>query len=163
MSFGHEGHFMIFFCARNVRQPSKFLCLIQGLPAKAPNKQDLQKLCAQGVVRGRTITFRHIRHLNSALVLHTHYPKLSLSYIYMDFYNLIMVKLKQWRNIPFKSLALIEDACVLHFLAFLRSSRFWLFSFSLLTGGAFIHIHLSFSSWMRNINLSARIPQNLGK
>ena len=66
MSLGQEGHFMTFFCARSVRLPSHVLCLTKVWPEKAPSRQDLQKLWAQGVVSGRTITFRQIRHLNSA-------------------------------------------------------------------------------------------------
>lgn len=66
MSWAQDGHFMIFFCARKVRLPSHVLCLIKDWPANAPSRHSLQKLWAHGVVRGRVITFLHIRQLNSA-------------------------------------------------------------------------------------------------
>ena len=66
MSFEQDGHFMTFFCARSVRPPSRVLSLMKVWPEKALSKQALQKLCAQGVVRGRVITFRQIMQLNSA-------------------------------------------------------------------------------------------------
>lgn len=65
MSIVQAGHFMIFFCARR-DLPSRPLCLMRLLPAKAPSRQALQKLWAQGVVIGKFITFRQIRQLNSA-------------------------------------------------------------------------------------------------
>ena len=67
MSFEQDGHFMIFFCALNVRLPSQFLSFMKVWPAKVSCKHDLQKLCAQGVVRGRFITLWQIRQQNSAV------------------------------------------------------------------------------------------------
>jgi hypothetical protein len=65
MSVGHDGQLMTFFWDRSARPPL-LLSLIKVLPANAPSKHNLQKLCAQGVVIGRVITCRQIRQLNSA-------------------------------------------------------------------------------------------------
>lgn len=66
MSFVQAGHFITFFCTLNVRLPSHVLCLTKLWPAKKSSRHALQKLCAQGVVRGLVITCRQIWQLNSA-------------------------------------------------------------------------------------------------
>lgn len=66
ISVGQNGHFFTIFCALRVRPPSRVLSRTNDLSAYESSKQDLQKLCPQGVVSGRVITFRHSRQQNSA-------------------------------------------------------------------------------------------------
>lgn len=66
MSFGQQGHFMTFFCARRVRPPL-LLCLTWVIPANLPVRHSLQKLWAQGVVTGELMTSRQIWQPNSEL------------------------------------------------------------------------------------------------